>query len=80
MHLNNVPVVSELLQRGGVEAEGRESGARQSTPRAGSLQKGELVGRKACKGREQEANVVDVLQSCFLPPHRPSTQGWPGQN
>lgn len=77
-HLDNVPVVCELLQRGGVEAERGERGGRQGAVVAGLLQGGELVGREACQGGEQEADVVHVLQSCFLAPNWPAAQRWPG--
>lgn len=54
-HLNNVPVVCELLQRGGVEAERWKSGGRQDAVILCLLQGGELFGREAYEGGEQEA-------------------------
>jgi len=77
-HLNNIPVVRELLQRRGVEAERRERGGRKGV--AGLLQRGQLVGRESRQGGKQEADVVHVLQSRFLAPNRPATKRRPTEH
>lgn len=78
-HLNNVPVVCELIQVGAVEAERCERGGGQDIVIAGLLQGGQLVWGKPCHGGEQKANIVHVLHSCFLAPYWPAAQRWPGE-
>ena len=41
-HLDNVPVVCELLQEGGVEAEGGQGGGRDGAVIGGVLQRGQV--------------------------------------
>lgn len=78
-HLDNVPVVCELLQRGGVEAEGREGRRRQGVVVAGLLQRRQLVGGEARHGGEEEADAVHVLQGGFLAVRRPAAQRRPAE-
>lgn len=72
-------MVCELLQRGGVEAEGRERRRRHGVVVAGLLQRRQLVGGEARHGGEEEADAVHVLQGGFLAAHRPAAQRRPAE-
>lgn len=72
-------MVCELLQRGGVEAEGRKGRRRQGVVVAGLLQRRQLVGGEARHGGEEEADAVHVLQGGFLAAHRPAAQRRPAE-
>ena len=77
-HLDHVPVVCELLQEGGVEAEGRQGRGRDGTVVGGVLQRGQVFRGEARQRGEEEADVVHVLQSGVLAAHAPATQRGPG--